>query len=60
MVHAMVDQFMEQYYSHIQHGATFSEEHVNGQLGQLYKPPPIDLTGEDVQDIEFENNVKMY
>ena len=60
MVHAMVDEFMKQYYSHIQQGATFSSQHVNDQLGQLYNPQPIDLTGEDVQDIECENNVQMY
>ena len=60
MVHAMVEEFMKHYYSHIMQGATFSDEHVNDQLGQLYNPLPIDLTGEDVQDIECENNVQMY
>ena len=60
MVHAMVDEFMIQYYSHIQQGATFSPGHVNDQLGQLYNPLPIDLTGEDVQDIECENNVQIH
>ena len=60
IVHAMVVEFMKQYYSHIQQGAMFSSEHVNDQLGQLYNPQPIDLTGEDVQDIECENNVQMY
>ena len=60
MVHAMVDEFMIKYYSHIMQGATVSDEHVNDQLGQLYNPLPIDLTGEDVQDIECENNVQMY
>ena len=60
MVHAMVDEFMIQYYSYIQQGATFSHDYVDDQLGQLYNPQPIDLTGEDVQDIECENNVQMY
>ena len=60
MVHAMVDEFMKQYYSYIQQGATFSHDYVDGQLRQLYNPQPIDLTGEDVQDIECENNVQMY
>ena len=60
MVHAMVDEFMIQYYSYIQQSATFSHDYVEGQLRQLYNPQPIDLTGEDVQDIECENNVQMH
>ena len=60
MVHAMVDEFMKHYYRNLMQGVIFSHENVNNQLGQLYNPQPIDLTGEDVQDIECENNVQMY